>query len=130
MTGALHFHLIENFLTRAAEILCTNTVAILIILKLITVLKENEEIILNKSWNKNRNILRLANFCITSLYINQTFARIKFIAQAQCNQQNYVLSLFSLFTTRFMFMTSCLIIIRWGLRGFVSFVFTRQEIRT
>ena len=49
MTGALHFYLIDNFLTRAAEIYRTNTETILIILKLITGLKENEEIILNKS---------------------------------------------------------------------------------
>ena len=115
---------------RTSEIYRKNTEVILSVLKLIRSLVENEEMILNKSWNKNRYILRLANFCITSSYINQTFVRINFIAQAQCNQQNYVLSLCSLFTTRFMFMTSCLIIIRWGLWGFVSFVFTRKEIRT
>ena len=49
MTGALHFYLIDNFLTRAAEKYRTNTETILIILKLITGRKENEEIILNKS---------------------------------------------------------------------------------
>ena len=49
MTGALHFYLIDNVLTRAAEIYRTNTEAILIILKLITGIEANEEIILNKS---------------------------------------------------------------------------------